>query len=57
VAFRARPGARIAIIDNGEHLDATYSQRVIDRASEHGCQLYLSKVTDGEGLTLEVVAG
>lgn len=55
IAFRKRPGARIAVIDNGEHLDEEHRRRVIQRATEHGCQLCLSVVRDTEGLAWEVV--
>lgn len=55
IAFRKRPGARIVVIDNGEHLDSQHRQRVIQLATEHGCQLCLAVVRDTQELAWQVM--
>ena len=42
---------------NQASLAEAHRQRVIQRATEHGCQLCLAVVQDTEGLQVEVVAG
>ena len=48
IAFALRPGLRVVLMDHGSELDTASLRMVADIAAEHGGQVWLSRVADGE---------
>lgn len=57
VAMRQHPQLRILRVDDGEHLDQQGREQLLRIAAQDGFQVVLARVTDEEGLRVEIVEG